>query len=414
MKYGCIGEKLGHSFSKEIHTKIGDYEYELKEVVKEDLDSFMKQADFFGINVTIPYKQSVIPYLDFVDEKAKLIGAVNTIVNRNGRLEGYNTDFDGMTALIKKMGLSLEGKEVLILGTGGTSKTALAVAKSQGAKTVTKVGRVKREGNLSYEEAYEMRGVEIIINTTPCGMFPNVQETAIDVSRFPNLEGVVDAVYNPLRSHFVLEAKEQNVNAKGGLYMLVSQAVAAAEHFMGHAYERELTDRIYQDLCKKKENLVLIGMPGCGKTTFAKLLSKTLDRQWKDTDAELEKREGKTCKAIIEEEGMEAFRKKESEVVQELARENHLILATGGGAVLNPENVKALRMNGRMVWIDRPIQDIIPTRDRPLSSNRESLLALYKERLPIYEKSCDLRVENKGSKEEVIEKILGRLEEDRR
>ena len=198
MKYGCIGERLGHSFSKEIHTKIGDYEYELKEVAGEELDSFMKMADFLGINVTIPYKQSVIPYLDRIDEKARKIGAVNTIVNRNGCLEGYNTDFDGMTALIKKMELNLFGKEVLIFGTGGTSKTAQAVAESLGAKSVTKVGRVKREGNLTYEEACNRQGTEIIINTTPCGMFPNVEGVAMDVSCFPRLEGVVDAVYNPM------------------------------------------------------------------------------------------------------------------------------------------------------------------------------------------------------------------------
>ena len=414
MKYGCIGERLGHSFSKEIHTKIGDYEYELKEVAREELDSFMKKADFLGINVTIPYKQSVIPYLDKIDEKARKIGAVNTIVNRNGCLEGYNTDFDGMTALIKKMELNLFGKEVLIFGTGGTSKTAQAVAESLGAKSVTKVGRVKREGNLTYEEVYNRQGTEIIINTTPCGMFPNVEGVAMDVSCFPRLEGVVDAVYNPMRSRLVLEAEECGVKAGGGLYMLVSQAVAAAEHFMDKTYDEELTELIFRDLCREKENLVLIGMPGCGKSTLAKLLSEKLDMPWKDTDVELEKREGRSCKTIIEEDGIEAFRKKESEVVKELSVENHLIISTGGGAVLDSKNVKALRMNGKIYFIDRPIEDIVPTRERPLSSNKESLLALYEERLPIYERSCDFRILNNKSEEEFIEEFLVRLEEDRR
>ena len=415
MKYGCIGEKLGHSFSREIHTRIGDYDYELKEVAKEDLDSFMKEADFLGINVTIPYKQSVIPYLDYVDEKARNIGAVNTVVNRGGRLEGYNTDFDGMADLVKKMNLDVKDRKVFILGTGGTSKTAFAVATALGAKLVEKVGRREGEGHLTYEELYERKEeVEVLINTTPCGTFPNVDQAVVDVSRFPNLAGAVDVVYNPMKTRFVLEAKECKVKAQGGLYMLVSQAVAAAEHFMDKTYEPELKDRIFRDLCKEKENLVLIGMPGCGKSTLAKLLSERLEMPWKDTDVELEKREGKSCKAIIEEEGIEAFRRKEAEVIKGLSIENHLIIATGGGAVLNPENVKALRMNGKICFIDRPIEDIMPTKERPLSSNKESLLALYEERLPIYERSCDLRIRNHKSEKEFMEEFLVRLEEDRR
>ena len=413
MEYGCIGEKLGHSFSKEIHTKIGEYQYELKEVAKEELDSFMKASDFKGVNVTIPYKERVIPYLDFVDEKARKIGAVNTIINQDGCLKGYNTDFDGMTALIKKMGLDFLGKEIFILGTGGTSKTAAAVAESHGAKKITKVGRVKREGNISYEELYEKKEeVQILVNTTPCGMFPNVQESPVDVEQFPNLEGVVDAVYNPMKSKLILEAQERGVKAEGGLYMLVSQAVAAAEHFTGHVYGEKLTDGIYRDVFRKKENLVLIGMPGCGKTTLAKLLSKKLKMNWKDTDKELERQHGKSCKEIIKEEGVMEFRRLESEIVKDLAKETHLILATGGGAVLNPENVKALRMNGRLCFVDRPIEKIVPTRERPLSSDRESLFALYEERLPIYQRSCDFRIENGGDEEAFIEKFLGQLEGD--
>ncbi|MBQ3847814.1 MAG: hypothetical protein II748_03055 [Clostridia bacterium] len=262
MRYGVVAEKLGHSFSPEIHAMIGDYDYELCELSRADFTRFMEKRDFLGINVTIPYKQDVIPYLDSIDDLASSIGAVNTIVNENGKLRGYNTDFGGMEMLIRHMGLSLSGKKVLILGSGGTSKTAKAVSEDLGASEIITVRRDNKNGAVTYEQAYEQHGdAQIIINTTPRGMFPNDSEMPadssgreIDLSRFTRLEGLVDVIFNPIRTRLVLAAKERGIKAEGGLYMLVAQAVLAAEYFTGKKYGTELIDRIYAEMLKRKEN----------------------------------------------------------------------------------------------------------------------------------------------------------------
>ncbi len=393
MNYGLIGEKLGHSFSKDVHAKLFDYEYQLCEIKRENFDSFMKQKAFKAVNVTIPYKERIIPYLDFVDETAKKIGAVNTVVNKDGRLYGYNTDYLGMRALILENGIELENKKVLVLGSGGTSKTAFAVAESLGAKGVYRVSRSGRDGCITYEDAENFHAdAEIIINTTPSGMYPNINTAAVDVSKFKSLSGVVDAVYNPLNSKLVCDAKARGIKAVGGLYMLVAQAAYAAEYFTGKSVPSEKIDEIYNEMFSLKQNIVLIGMPGSGKSTIGKALSSELNMQFVDTDEVIVDAAGKTIPDIFAELGEEKFRDMESDAVLEVAKLQHTVIATGGGAVLRKENVKLLRENGRIYFIDRALSSIVATSDRPLSSNREALEKRYAERYDIYLKSADVHL----------------------
>ncbi len=393
MQYGLIGERLGHSFSKEIHAKIAPYSYELRELSPEQLPEFMKKKDFLGINVTIPYKKDVIPFLDCIDEGARLIGAVNTVVNRDGKLYGYNTDFVGMSELILKNGWEMTNKSVLILGTGGTSFTAQAVCRSLSAGKITVAGRKKGENNISYEEAYSnCADYEYIINTTPCGMYPypdgneNISASPIDISKFPNLRGIVDAVYNPLRTNFILEGKKRGISSEGGLYMLVCQAIAASEHFTGEKMTPSEKKRIAREIEAEKENIVLIGMAGCGKTTVGKKLAKELCRVFIDTDEQIVKETGKPIPQIFSEIGEEGFRKIEAETVQRIASSvTGAIISTGGGVILNEKNIQSLKRNGRIYFLNRPIDTIVPTEDRPLSSDRTALVKLFNSR---YEKYC--------------------------
>lgn len=406
MEYGCIGEKLSHSFSKIIHNKLCDYDYELKEISREKLADFMREADFKAINVTIPYKQDVIPFMDEISETAKKIGAVNTIVKKGGKLYGYNTDFSGMTDLIEKNNISLKGKKVLILGSGGTSKTALAVAESMSAGEIYRVSRSGGEGLITYAETEnEHTDAQIIINTTPCGMYPKIGESAVDINKFPKLSGVVDAVYNPLNSELVVSAKENGIPAVGGLYMLVAQAVFAVEKFLDTTISDSETKRVFSEIMLSKKNLVLIGMPGCGKTTLGKELAKILDKEFIDTDEEIVKHEGITIPQIFEQRGETAFRKIESDVIAHISSRQGLVIATGGGAVLNKRNMDLLKENGTVVFIDRPLEQLVTTDDRPLSSNKELLQKRYNERYQIYCDSAHYRVEAQYNLEENIKAI---------
>ena len=406
MKYGCIGEHLAHSFSKEIHSLLADYEYELCEIPRGELCAFMEKRDFLAINVTIPYKEAVIPHLHYIDPRAEKIGAVNTVVNRDGLLYGYNTDFFGMESLIKYLGLDLEGKKVIILGTGGTSKTASAVASSLGAKTVMRVSRSGRECSMTYEELYEKHSdTDVIINTTPSGMFPNIYDKPVDVSRFSRLSGVVDVVYNPLSTPLVLSARERGIPADGGLFMLVAQAVRASEIFLDKSYPDGVLEQIYATIRSKKENAVLIGMPASGKSTVGKLLAERLGRELIDTDALIVERAGMEIKEIFATRGEAEFRRLESEVIKEVAARSSVIIATGGGAVLFEDNVKALRENGRLFFLDRPPQLLVPTSSRPLSSDRASIEKRYRERYPIYTSIADVRIDASVTADEVAEKI---------
>lgn len=410
MQYGCIGEKLSHSFSKIIHNELCDYDYQLKELSRDELDSFMRTKDFDAINVTIPYKQDVISYLDEIDGMAKEIGAVNTIVNKNGKLFGFNTDFSGMKALLVKTGIDPHGKKVLILGSGGTSKTANAVSSAMGAREVYRVSRNANDGAITYDEAYKNHAdAEIIINTTPCGMYPNIKGAAIDIDRFSKLEGVIDAVYNPLRSELVSRALQKGIPASGGLYMLVAQAVFAAEHFTGKKFDSFDIDRVYGTIMKDKENIVLIGMPASGKSTLGKMIANRLGKEFIDSDEVIKQRENCSIPDIFKRGGEAEFRSIESKVIYDLSLTGGKVIATGGGAVLDSQNVRYLKQNGRLIFINRPIDSIPVTDDRPLSNDRLKLQNLYKTRLPIYRNAKDIEIAADGSIEQNALKIMEAL-----
>ncbi len=407
MKYGLIGEKLGHSFSAEIHGMLGDYGYELCELAPDALGAFLQAPTFKGINVTIPYKQAGIPYLSYIDEGAKAIGAVNTVINKEGNLYGYNTDFYGMKALLCRIGADPKGKKTLILGTGGTSKTAVAVVKAMGGEEIYKVSRSGAEGAITYEEALlHHADSEIIINTTPAGMYPKVDGCPIDLSGFTKLTAVADAVYNPLRSRLVSAAQERGIPAEGGLFMLVAQAVAASEYFLDTTYSEETVNTVFKKLCAAKENIVLIGMPSSGKTTVGSLLARLLGRELVDTDKMIVEQEGKDIPAIFAEGGESAFRDKESAAVARAALLNGKVIATGGGAILREENVRALKQNGRLYFLDRPIEQLMPTADRPLAKDVEAIKQRYKERYGIYTSVADVIINNKTTANAAAQTII--------
>lgn len=406
MEYGCIGEKLTHSFSKEIHNLLFDYDYEIKEIERDKLEEFMRAKEFKAINVTIPYKQYVIPYLDWVSDTASEIGAVNTIVNRDGKLYGFNTDFAGMTALIKSNSIDISGKKVLILGSGGTSKTAVQVVKSQGALSVKRVSRTEREDCITYEDAYKnCADTEVIINTTPCGMYPNIVGEPIDISLFGKLESVVDAIYNPLCSNLIVKAKTMGLKATGGLYMLVHQAAVAAELFTDTKIDNQRIYDVYKKIKQSKHNIVLIGMPSSGKSTIGKRLADTLGMSFVDIDTEIERITGKSISEIFLSLGEAAFRDIESKVIEAQASKQNTVIATGGGAVLREQNVTLLRGNGTLCFIDRPLELLVTTDDRPLSSNRTDLEKRYSERYEIYCSAADKRFINDGDIEAVVNSI---------
>ena len=393
MNYGCIGEHLKHSFSKEIHNALADYKYDICEIAPENLDAFMEKRDFSAINVTIPYKQAVIKHLYEIDDSAKEIGAVNTIVNRGGRLYGYNTDFFGMRALILHAGIDVSNRKVAILGTGGTSRTANAVAKSLGASRILRVGRAPKAGAITYGElCQEYSDTEIIINTTPVGTFPNIFDAPISLDAFPALIGVIDVVYNPLSTPLILAARERGIPAEGGLYMLVAQAVRASEIFIDTSYPENTLDSVFEKIKRSKENIILIGMPASGKSTVGKIIAERLGREFIDTDALIEERAGISIPEIFAKFGESHFRDLESEAIRELATKNGTVIATGGGAILREENTRALRENGRIYFIDRPLELLMPTEDRPLASSREAIERRFAERYGIYKKTADITV----------------------
>ena len=407
MKYGCIGEHLKHSFSKEIHNVLADYEYEIKEIAKQDLDTFLVERKFKAINVTIPYKEAVIPHLSFIDEHAELIGAVNTVVNKDGKLFGYNTDFYGMTELIKHAGVTIKGKKVAILGTGGTSKTAFAVTNSMGAKEVIVVSRKKSDKTIDYNDLILLhKDVEVIINTTPCGMYPNNYSMPVDIDEFSKLEGVIDAVYNPLRTQLVSKALKKGIKAEGGLYMLVAQAVKACEIFTDTTLPTAALEKTFKKILQDKENIVLVGMPASGKTTVGSIISTILDKPFIDTDVLVESK-GDKISDIFAKQGEKAFRDLESSAICEAGMQTRMVIATGGGAVIRQSNVDVLKQNGKLYFIDRPLKDLIPTDDRPLSTTREAIEKRYNERYDIYKAVCDYHVKVDGTAEQVAQKIIG-------
>lgn len=416
MKLGLIGEKLPHSYSKEIFENILGYPaYDLIELKPEEVGDFVAHLDRNGVNVTVPYKTAVLPYLDDVTDLARRIGAVNTIWRADGKLHGTNTDYYGLSALLRRAGFDLAGKTVLILGTGGTSKTAAAVCADLGAARIVKVSRTEREGAISYGAAARVRA-HYIINTTPCGMFPKTEVSPIDLQPFLHPEtpsetllGVADVVYHPIHTALIRQAKELGIPAVSGLYMLAAQAVAAERYFTGRTADEAETaacaERVYRALRGKKSNLVLIGMPASGKSTVGAALAERTGRPFFDTDEELTKQIGPIA-AFIRENGEEAFRNAETETIRALtSRVRGAVVATGGGAVLRAENRRMLAENGFLIWLDREPEETAFDPTRPLSDTREKREALRRVREPIYRAAADLTVQNFATPEEACNRI---------
>lgn len=403
--YGLIGEKLGHSFSAAIHKQFG-YDYELRELPPTELASFMLNPPFSGFNVTIPYKQTVMPYLDEIHPYAAEIGAVNTVVVKNGKRYGYNTDFAGMKFALDEYGIRPEGKDVLILGSGGTAHTATALVKSLNAK---RVRTVSRTGALNYGNLpTEGKDAQIIINTTPVGMYPHSDGCPVDLEWFPHLQGVFDAVYNPLTTRLVSRAKERGIAAGNGLLMLVAQAKFARDLFL----DTPCDDAVIYDILRKiefeKQNIVLVGMSGCGKTTIGKLLAERLGKSFVDTDEQLINIFGKSIPQVFKDDGEEAFRAAEREVVEALSKQNGLVIATGGGAPLSKVSRERLKQNAVTVYITRAVQSLDRT-GRPLAVSEQRVKDMLDVRDPIYRAMSDMVVSNDGTPQQAVQKIIKEL-----
>lgn len=406
MVYGLLGRTLRHSYSPQIHALLGDYEYRLFEVEPQDLEAFLKKREFGGINVTIPYKKDVLPYLSGISDNAKRIGAVNTIiVKEDGGLYGDNTDYDGFLCLVQKSGFQVKGKKALVLGTGGASLPISAVLSDLGAREVV---FISRSGENNYQNLSRHADADLIVNTTPVGMYPNNLKAPLSLSEFPNLSGVLDIVYNPQKTKLILDAERLGIPAYSGLLMLVAQGKRAAELFLGHDIPDSETDRIFKKLSTEMQNIVLVGMPGCGKTTVGKALAEQLNRPFFDADEEILKQTGKSAEAWIEACGEAVFRQKETEVLESLCKQSGTVIATGGGAVTVPENADILRQNSIVFFINRDVS-ALPVEGRPLSK-ATALSEMYKVRLPMYRSVCDYEIAADGSVEAVVRRILEELQ----
>lgn len=399
---GLLGKTLGHSFSPRIHRELAGYDYRLLPMPEEALAPFLKTKDFLGLNVTIPYKQTVIPLLDGLSPEAARIGAVNTIVRRaDGALWGYNTDYDGVLYQADCSGLTLTGKKILVLGTGGASRPVCCACRDRGAAQVISISR---SGPDNYENLDRHADADIIVNATPVGMYPRNGATPLSLAHFSRLEGVLDLVYNPARTALVLQAVDRGLPALGGLPMLVAQAKRAAELFTSRRIPNRETARIIAAVARETENLILIGMPGSGKSTIAAALAAATEREVLDTDAMVEEKAAKPIPAIFAQEGENAFRTLESACVREAGAGSGRIIATGGGVVTRPENRDPLRQNGRLIFLKRPLEEL-PTQGRPLSQTHP-LAELYAAREPLYRAWADMTVANDAAPQTVAARIM--------
>lgn len=443
MKYGLIGYPLIHSFSKSLHNKLGNNDYELCELKKEDLDKFMNDKNFYGINVTIPYKQEVIKYLDHISDDAKNINAVNTIKNISGKLYGFNTDSLGFEAMLKYYKIDVRDKNILILGTGATSETVAYVLYKLKSKNIYKQNRVKeiykcefnkntnnvRLAGDSIDDSNKQnlyQKIHIIINTTPNGMYPHMDdELIVNMDDFINLEAVADVVYNPLRTKLLQKAEDKKIKIASGLYMLVAQGFYANDIFFSEKNDvcdykfkienDNVTDlnnqlvEIYNEILNEKQNIVLIGMPSCGKSTIGKLLSSELNKKYIDTDFEIEKIINMSISDFINQQGEQKFREIEKQVVSDVSKYNGVVISTGGGVILDNENVERLKYNGRLFFINRSIENLKATDSRPLTSTLEKLKQIFDIRLPLYKKAADYEINGDielDDKLEIIKNIL--------
>lgn len=402
LKCGLLGEKLGHSYSPQIHSMLADYEYKLFEKSPEELEAFLKSGEFDGLNVTIPYKKAVMPYCTELSPTAAQIGSVNTIVRRSdGSLYGDNTDAFGFENLILHNGIEIKGKKALVLGTGGASVTAQAVLKNLGASEVVVISR---RGEDNYENIAKHADAEIIANTTPVGMYPNNGKAAVDLTQFPKLSGVLDVVYNPARTALLLQAERLGIPCAGGLYMLVSQAKRSCELFTGKSIPDSEIDRIERVLSHQMQNIVIIGMPGSGKTAVSTMLAEKLGRKILDTDTMVAEKAGVTIPEIFAAQGEAGFRRLETEATAEVGKLSGNIISTGGGVVTVADNYELLHQNGVIVWIERDTNKL--ARDgRPISLSSD-LNELYAARLPLYDRFADIKADNNGDINDTVNAIM--------
>lgn len=406
MRRGLIGEHLGHSYSQRIHETLGGYPYELIEVAPQDLDAWMKNKDFAALNVTIPYKKAVIPYLEELDERARRIGAVNTIVNDHGRLIGKNTDYYGCRFMLEQAGIEIQGRKVILLGNGGAAQAVQAVLEDLGAAAIVKVKRNPSPETLTYEEAYrDHSGAQVIVNTSPVGMFPAQEGLPVELDRFPQLESVADVIYNPHRTRLIVEAQKRGCRTATGLSMLTAQAAEAIEAFIGKPVALESILRMTAELAREKMNLVLIGMPGCGKSTIARKLAEISGRPAVDIDQRIVERIGMPIRDFFAQQGEARFRQIEAEILAEVTLQTGQIIATGGGIVKDWENVRRLRQSGKVYFLDRSLDQLETDPSRPLSSSREALRQLYDQRIDLYRAACDQQIENNGSADQTARRL---------
>lgn len=406
MRRGLIGEHLGHSYSQRIHETLGGYPYELIEVAPQDLDAWMKNKDFAALNVTTPYKKAVIPYLEELDERARRIGAVNTIVNDHGRLIGKNTDYYGCRFMLEQAGIEIQGRKVILLGNGGAAQAVQAVLEDLGAAAIVKVKRNPSPETLTYEEAYrDHSGAQVIVNTSPVGMFPAQEGLPVELDRFPQLESVADVIYNPHRTRLIVEAQKRGCRTATGLSMLTAQAAEAIEAFIGKPVAPESILRMTAELAREKMNLVLIGMPGCGKSTIARKLAEISGRPAVDIDQRIVERIGMPIRDFFAQQGEARFRQIEAEILTEVTLQTGQIIATGGGIVKDWENVRRLRQSGKVYFLDRSLDQLETDPSRPLSSSREALRQLYDQRIDLYRAACDQQIENNGSADQTARRL---------
>ena len=400
LRCGLLGRKLGHSYSPQIHRELSCYEYKLYEKEPEELEAFLKSGTFDGLNVTIPYKKTVMAYLDEISPEAAAIGSVNTIVNRGGKLTGYNTDAFGFSWLLQKSGVEAADKKALVFGSGGASVTVCHVLKSLGADPVVVISRT---GENNYENLDRHLDAKLLINATPLGMYPNNGESPVDLTRFSALDGVLDVVYNPARTALMLQAEQLGIPHASGLSMLVAQAKKACEYFTGNPVPDAEIDRIERLLSRQMENIILIGMPGCGKSSVGKARAAALNRTFLDADEEIVRRAGCSIPEIFAAQAEAGFRRLESAVLADLGKQSGIVLATGGGCVTRPENYPSLHQNGCIVWLTRDLS-LLPTDGRPVSQ-ANPLEALWETRKALYEQFSDIKAANDGTISECVNAI---------
>ena len=405
MKFGLLGEKLSHSYSPQIHSQLGRYSYQLIEKKPEELDEFFAKCDFDGFNVTIPHKKAVIPFCQELTKQAKKLGAVNTVVRRkDGTWIGHNTDYSGFLAMAQRIGMDYAGKKVLVLGSGGASNTACAVMRELGADVVV----ISRSGENNYDNLHKHTDCAVIVNATPVGMYPNNGVSPIDLTLFPRLEAVLDLIYNPMRTMLLMDAQAMGLKTENGLWMLVAQAKESAEWFTGHTIDDAVIAPIYQNLRRQMENIILIGMPGCGKTTNGRRLAEAMGKSFIDADEEIIRLAGCSIPEIFSNQGEDGFRKLETTVLKNIGKQSGLVISTGGGCVTRPENIPLLRQNGTIIWLKRPV-DQLSTNGRPLSQAND-LQKMYNVRKPLYQQFSDYSLECGASSEETTAMLFSLLD----